>query len=313
MTTDNKVVLFVDILGFAELTEAYSIDLDLFKAEDRVFTGFTLDTIHKISANKLAHTFSGFHRSLRETLNFAHMSHPLTAITFSDSAFIATTYVYETVNIAINLIQSLLRRGIPVRMGIGYGSFAALRFRSDITSDSGDHAAQFLGTAIVRAHAAETCGIKGLRILLHPSVVPLLDDINHNPAPPMDTPVPVESLFATLFDDISQNPVSAEEREKKFVDIIDSSVPPRQKNRFHYINCSEKERINKVGVHYEIDYWHFTPTNEAEAWRGLQDMWSKAPPSEAGHYEATAEAINRMRIAQGIEPLKKFRRRTLPR
>ena len=32
----------------------------------------------------------------------------------------------------------------------------------------------------------------------------------------MDTPVPVESLFATLFDDISQNPVSAEEREKKF-------------------------------------------------------------------------------------------------
>ena len=120
MIADNKVVLFVDILGFAELTEAYFIDLDLFKAEDRVFMGFTLDTIHKISANRLTQNFSGFHRSLRGALNLAHMSHPLTAITFSDSAFIATTYVYETVNIAIRLIQSLLPQGIPVRMGIGY-------------------------------------------------------------------------------------------------------------------------------------------------------------------------------------------------
>jgi hypothetical protein len=157
-------------------------------------------------------------------------------------------------------------------MGIGYGTFAALRFRSDITVDSGDHAAQFLGTAVVRAHAAETCGIKGLRILIHPSVMPLLNDIHHNP-------VPVYGLSHPL----------------------------------RHLECSEKEQLNKANVLREIDYWHFTPTRESEAWRGLQDMWNKAPLSEVEHYEVTAEAINRMRIAQGHEPLKNLRRRSLPR
>ncbi len=272
MTTDNKVILFVDILGFAALTESYPIDLDLFKAVDRLLSpNFNIDTILEASRNRLTHTFSGFHRSLRAVLDLASMGYPLTAITFSDSAFIATTHAYEAVNIAIDLLHALLPQKIPVRMGIAYGSFAALRFRSDITSDGGDHTAQFLGTAIVRAHAAETCGIKGLRILLHPSVMALLNDTHPNP----------ESTEGM-------------------------SHPLR------YLECSEEERTNKIGVHHEVDYWHLRPTMEAKAWQGLQDMWNEAQLSEVEYYQATAEAINRMRIAQGQEPLKKLRRRTLP-
>ena len=270
MTTDNKVVLFVDILGFAALTESYPLDVDRCRVGDRPIA-YQFNEIFEASRNELAHTFSEFHRSLRGALSLARMSHPLTAITFSDSIFIATAHAYEAVNIAIDLLHTLMRQKVPVRMGIAYGSFAALRFRSDITADSGDHAAQFLGTAIVRAHAAETCGIKGLRILLHPSVIPLLDDIHHSP-------------------------VLTEGRSHPLL----------------HLECSEKERLNKASVLREIDYWHLTPTKEAEAWRGLQDMWNNAPLSEVDHYEATAEAINRMRIAQGHEPLKKLRRRTLP-
>lgn len=273
MTADsNKVVLFADILGFAALTESCPIDVDLIKAHDRLFS-VTIDTILKTSSNPLAHTFSKFHSSLRAELNLASMRHPLTAITFSDSVFVATTYVFEAVNIAIDLLHALLRQKIPIRMGIAYGSFATLRFSSNITSDSGDHAVQFLGTAAVRAHIAETCGIKGLRILLHPSVMPLLDDGHHNP--------------------VSSG--------------ISHPHPIRQ------IECSKDERTNKVGVQHEIDYWHLKPTMEAEVWHGLQDMWDKAPQSEVKHYVATAEAINRMRITQGHETLKKLRRRTLPR
>jgi hypothetical protein len=200
------------------------------------------------------------------------MRHPLTAITFSDSAFIATTYAYEAVNIAIYLLQTLLWQKIPVRMGIAYGSFAAVIFRSDISADGGDHAAQFLGTAIVRAHAAEASGIKGLRILLHPSILPLLDDTRHNPESTREMQPPVG-----------------------------------------YLECSEKERTNKIGVHHEINYWHLRPTREAEVWHAFQDMWNEAPQSECEHYEVTAEAIDRMRIAQGHEPLRSLRRRTLPR
>jgi hypothetical protein len=270
MTNDNKVILFIDLLGFAALTESYPIDLELLKARDRLYS-LNIDTILAASRNHLTRTFSGFHWSLGAVLNSAGMRHPFTAITFSDSAFVATTYAYEAVNIAIDLLHTLLQQKIPVRIGVAYGSFATLRFKSDITSDGGDHAAQFLGTAIVRAHAAETCGIKGLRILLHPSVMPLLDDIHHNPAPTVGRSHPLL-----------------------------------------YLKCSEKERLNKASVLHEIDYWHLIPTKEAEAWRGLQDMWNNAPLSEVEHYKATAEAINRMRIAQGHEPLKKLRRRTLP-
>jgi len=270
MTNDNKVVLFADILGFAALTEEYPLDVDRCRAGDRPIA-YLFNEIFEKSPNDLARTFSKFHSSLRGVLNLARMSHTLTAITFSDSIFVATTYVYEAANIAIDLLHRLMSQKIPVRMGIAYGSFAALRFRSDITFDCGDHAAQFLGTAVVRAHAAETCGIKGLRILLHPSIMPLLDDIYHNP-------VPIDRLLHPL----------------------------------RHLECSEKERLNKASIQYEIDYWHLKPTREAEAWRGLQDMWNVAPPSEVEHYEVTAEAINRMRIAQGHEPLKKLRRRTLP-
>jgi len=272
MTTDNKVVLFADILGFAALTEQCPVSIDNFKADDRPLApSFGLETILALSRDRLANTFSGFHKSLRAELGLASMQHPLTAITFSDSAFVATTYAYETIDIAINLLHALLPQKIPVRMGIAYGSFVTIRFRSDITVDSGDHAAQFLGTGVVRAHTTETCGIKGLRILIHPSVLSLLNDTQHNPG-----------------------------------------IKRGRLHKLRYLECTEKERVNKASIYHEIDYWHLTPTREAKAWRGLQDMWNEAPLSEVEHYEATAEAINRMRIAQGHEPLKKLRRRTLP-
>jgi len=269
MTNNKKVVLFADILGFAALTESYPLDIDRCSVGDRPLS-CQFGEIFQSSPNELAHTFSGFHSSLRGVLSLARMQHPLTAITFSDSVFVATTHAHEAVNIAINLIHALLPQKIPVRMGIAYGTFAALRFRSDITVDSGDHASQFLGTAIVRAHAAESCGIKGLRILLHPSVIPLLDDIRHT--------VPTDGLSRSL----------------------------------RHLECSEKEQLNKACVLHEIDYWHLPPTREAQAWRGLQDMWNKAPLAAVEHYEATAKAINRMRVAQGHETIKDLRRRTLP-
>jgi len=100
-----------------------------------------------------------------------------------------------------------------------------------------------------------------------------------------------------LLDDIHHNPVPIEE----------------QSHPLRHLECSEKERLNKASVLNELDYWHLPPTREAEAWRGLQDMWNKSPLTEVEHYEATAEAINRMRIAQGHVPLNKLRRRTLPR
>lgn len=267
--TDAQVVLFVDLLGFAALTEQHSLDEDSIRMFDRPLSG-DLDALLKAQGNSLTRTFGSFHRSLKHALELASMTHPVTAISFSDSAFIATRHLYEVSAIAIDVVQSLVTQRVPVRMGIAYGSFAALRFRSDVTQESGDHAAHFLGTAVVRAHATESCGIKGMRLLLHPSAVSLLGEPFHNP-PDVRTP------------------------------------------QIRTVNCSAAESDNAAGVTCEIDYWRFRPTAEADAWHAFQDMWTAAPPNVHNHYEATAQAINRMRMAQGAASLTNLRRRTLPR
>ena len=88
---------------------------------------------------------------------------------------------------------------------------------------------------------------------------------------------------------------------------------PSDDEKIGFIECSRDECANDLGVQLEIDYWRFKPTAESEAWYALQDMWSAAPQLAQRHYEATAQAINRMRVSQGAPPLLNLRRRTLPR
>ena len=95
------------------------------------------------------------------------MIYPLTVVAFSDSAFVVTSHLFEAAELAERLLRSLLTQRVPARIGIAYGSFHALRFRSDITAEGSDHVACFLGTGRRSDHAAEACGIKGMRILLH--------------------------------------------------------------------------------------------------------------------------------------------------
>ncbi len=270
-SSSNRVVVFADMLGFSALVEANPIDVRSLRAYSRPLS-LTLDDIIGGSDNRLTATFSSFHHSLRWAIMAAEMRYALTAVTFSDSVFIATTHLFEAAAVAVDLAHSLLSQKVPVRMGIAFGSFAALRFHSDVTADGGDHAAQFLGTAVVRACEAEKCGIKGMRILLHRSVEPLLADSAHNPA-----------------------------------------SPPTGSRLIRPLECSDADRAKTSSVRYELDYWDLAPTKERRAWHALQDMWASVSDPIAEHYQATAEAINRMRVARGEAPVTSIRRRTLPR
>ena len=51
------------------------------------------------------------------------------------------------------------------------------------------------------------------------------------------------------------------------------------------------------GVRYELIYWNLAATKERDAWHKPQDMWDSAPEFAKVHYQASEEAINRMRIA----------------
>jgi hypothetical protein len=270
-TNPDQFVVFADMLGFAALTEAHPTDVRALLASNRPGSLDFLNMIFR-STNPLTEAFSRFHRQVKWGIMMAEMSYAVTAISFSDSVFFASSSFGAAAGFAADLAHSMLSQRVPVRIGIATGSFAALRFRSDVSPDSGDHAAQFLGTAVVRAHDAEKCGIKGMRVLTHPSLQPLL----------------VQGRWA------------------------DSALQNASRT-FRFLEVPDTERANKAQVRYEMDYWNLAPTKERDAWRGLQDMWEAAPDSVQEHYQATAGAVNRMRVAQGESPLTNLRRRSLPR
>ena len=69
-----------------------------------------------------------------------------------------------------SLMRSLILEEVPVRMGLGFGGFRAQRFSTETRGSLTHHISEFFGTAVVYAHQAESCGVSGMRILLHPSV-----------------------------------------------------------------------------------------------------------------------------------------------
>jgi hypothetical protein len=218
-----------------------------------------LEMFGRRRSNPLTNAFLSFHSEVRTKIHFALMAGSITAITFSDSVFFATKRVDVALRFASELTFSLLSQGVPIRTGIALGSFATLRFRSDVQKDGGDHASQVLGTAVARACRAESCGVKGIRVLIHPSMEPLI-----------------------------QSP-------------------------WLMMELAESERANKSSVRYELNYWDLKASKERAAWQKLQELWSSAPELAKVHYEAAANAIDRMRAQKGELPVTNLTQRTPPR
>lgn len=65
-------------------------------------------------------------------------------------------------------MRDLIRFGVLVRMGVSTGTFRAVRLATDVAEGLRRHSSQFLGTGVVRAYRAESCGLKGMRIFVHP-------------------------------------------------------------------------------------------------------------------------------------------------
>lgn len=164
--------MFADMLGFAALTESAGECLPDFPTADFLwqmmvtYRGGYLET-------PLQTAFANFHAGLSRARADAGLSVKFDSISFSDSLFVALANIENAVTMATTIMHEMMLRLIPVRIGIGYGTFKLIRVRSDVSIGVSDHSAQFLGTGIVRAHAAESCGIPGMRIFIHPSALPL--------------------------------------------------------------------------------------------------------------------------------------------
>lgn len=95
----------------------------------------------------------------------------VSAIAFSDSFFLATNGLQELLSFCAQLMVTLIANGIPVRMGIARGSFCVHGISQSATAMRRLNVVQFLGSGVVRAYRAESCGLKGLRIAVHRSVM----------------------------------------------------------------------------------------------------------------------------------------------
>lgn len=163
--------VYADILGFTQLVVSHDSLIDSLEdfspsvsSEDEL-----RDQLEEARGDNLTHTFTVFHHTLALKVNSLQTIDPLQCIAFSDSAFVAFRNSFTALHFAEDWMRMLLSFGVPVRMGIGTGSFRAIRFITDVSGHVRRHSSQFLGTAVVQAHQAESCGLKGMRIFVHPN------------------------------------------------------------------------------------------------------------------------------------------------
>ena len=167
----QPTIVFVDILGFSDLvmaTPEHADALDGFFYANMSKEQLRESLMGERSEDPLTRTFAAFHRLLDIRVTELMNADPLQTVVFSDSAFV----VFRDLNCAMYFAQSFMRDlisfRVPARMGIGQGTFRGLRMTTDISDQVRRHSSQFLGTGVIRAHQAESCGLKGLRIFIHP-------------------------------------------------------------------------------------------------------------------------------------------------
>ena len=100
---DDKVVLFIDMLGFSQLVETCDVDVNGFRTWARP----AMMTTPAAGLNVLTTRFVRFHHAIQEELDQLPGSFDCTAIRFSDCAFIALDDLSRGIEIAVRVMCKL--------------------------------------------------------------------------------------------------------------------------------------------------------------------------------------------------------------
>jgi hypothetical protein len=245
---NEPTVVFADILGFSALvmgSPEHGDALDGFYYADMSKEQLREAFMGERREDPLTRTFAAFHRLLDIRVTELMRADPLQTVVFSDSAFV----VFRDLNCAMYFAQAFMRDlmlfRIPTRMGIGQGTFRGLRLTTDISDQVRRHSAQFLGTGVIRAHQAESCGLKGLRIFIHPDSKIIEDWPGDLCAVPVDeddqkfTPAVIHELnylpHAPDFNPKLHGPQTTEEAYNEMVAIVTammSACPETAKKQY---------------------------------------------------------------------------------
>jgi ribosomal protein L34 len=160
----EHTLIYVDMLGFAALTERHPIRLVSYGPDEHGYTG--------TSTSPLQTQYNRFHHILESCISEQRHSAGMQAMLYSDCAYLDAGNSVRSALIAVDLMQKFLRGRVPARMGIGRGTFYAFGFSIDVSDSTSVTRSLFAGTAVIHAHAAERSGGKGMRIFVHPSLGP---------------------------------------------------------------------------------------------------------------------------------------------
>ena len=161
---EPRVLVFVDILGFEAITREIRVRVEDYPRDKHGFTGS--------GTTELQGRFVRFSNVLDRHVFNEGSTGGVQAMLFSDCAFLVYENSLRATLAASDLMRCFITRGVPVRMGLGKGTFYDMEYMTITTAAQSRvvSKSRFYGTAVVNAHAAESCGGKGMRIFLHQSL-----------------------------------------------------------------------------------------------------------------------------------------------
>jgi hypothetical protein len=182
--------LFLDILGFAskvdsieDFDERLTSKLFVYSMSDHAQRVLEENILEPLPYNlyELRRTYEAFHKVVGESIDVAlewgTRNTKCSVFEFSDSIFFATDSLDVIITFILEAMVGLYAELVPTRSGVAFGSFASLDLSMRQLS-RGDLivACPFLGSSVVRSYRCEGSGPKGLRSLVHPNCVDLINE-----------------------------------------------------------------------------------------------------------------------------------------
>jgi hypothetical protein len=183
---------------------------------------------------------------------------------FSDCGYIIADSPLEILH-AVRVAMWHFKSNLPVRGGVGFGNFGIDQTSHHWSGAGAFTEASFFGSALVRAHRAESCGHKGFRIFVHESAVDALtrqqegilvfpedtairDEEYTHPPPVPGTGVAIPN---SPYDDVAHEVccIGDDDIEDWYraTDILEEQYSPLASARIHYIETRNAlDRFNRL-------------------------------------------------------------------
>lgn len=221
----NGVVFFVDILGFAALTQ------NKIKLDEADYAAWNIPHhLHKHDNQALAATILVEFRNV--LLKYQESFPDVTIAQLSDCAFVWSENIRDVIIVACNLMREFVKNGILCRGGLSCGEIIE-------TSQNNSIGRLILGEAVSNAARLEQSGAKGMRIMMNQEVPGFLYDYDkdfHNR---------MEVLFQPF-----ENPLDYkvyDELKWYYIPEMNINIPELRNVEINYKIEATRERIKLAG------------------------------------------------------------------